>query len=588
MWCSARSRPVARSRGRPPGELSLYAWLIAITHREAATAARAAREQADTTTWPEPLPLEGHGAVRVSLDRLPGRDREVIDRCYYDGFSGLELAWRLDLPRTTIQTRARAALAALESGLDPARAIAARALDGAGSYDARVDARVSQISIAPVKGLALQRVAAVEVGLNGVEENRRLHLVDLDGRLVNGKRSMPLSLVACRLDLTAMTLALDFPGGREVAGRSPSASRSRRSSTDAPRPGASSSGRGARRSRRSRASSCGSSCPTRSAPRATAASRGRQHHLGGLRLRSRPQGGADALDSRRFRMLFEVEGVAPYAEDGWIGRPVQIGGAVVQPAGNVGRCVVTTWNPDTAERDFDTLGVLAGYRREIETTEPLPLGVAGDVVSAGRVRVGDPGTPPRSFDLGGRCRAARRGSAGPVGRGRPGLYGFSLGRSGSRAGSRSGRPARPRCCCSAAARSSRWSACSAGAAAPAGDHDLVAARHPQRAVRPADGPRSCARAAAPLVAAQLTIDESTAVAIAQEDPAPQRLGFWITGVTIFFGWNVTTLVGALAGNALGDPKTLRARRRGLGAFLALLWPRLSAREPIASPSPPRS
>ena len=49
--------------------------------------------------------------------------------------------------------------------------------------------------------------------------------------------------------------------------------------------------------------------------------------------------------------------------------------------------------PRPAERDFDTLGVLAGYRREIETTEPLPLGVVGDVVTTGRVRVGDPVLP---------------------------------------------------------------------------------------------------------------------------------------------------------------------------------------------------
>ena len=102
------------------------------------------------------------------------------------------------------------------------------------------------------------------------------------------------------------------------------------------------------------------------------------------------RGGADALDSRRFRMLFEVGGVAPYAEDTWIDHDVRIGDAVVYPLGNIGRCVVTTCDPDTAQRDFDTLGVLAGYRADIATSEPLPLGVVGDVVTPGRVRVGDP------------------------------------------------------------------------------------------------------------------------------------------------------------------------------------------------------
>jgi uncharacterized protein YcbX len=104
-------------------------------------------------------------------------------------------------------------------------------------------------------------------------------------------------------------------------------------------------------------------------------------------------GGVDELDARRFRMLFEIDGVAPYGEDSWIGRDVRIGQAIVRPLGNVGRCVITTCHPDTAMRDFDTLGVLARYRREIETTEPLPLGVAGAVVQPGRVQLGDPVLP---------------------------------------------------------------------------------------------------------------------------------------------------------------------------------------------------
>ncbi len=104
-------------------------------------------------------------------------------------------------------------------------------------------------------------------------------------------------------------------------------------------------------------------------------------------------GGVESLDARRFRMLFEIDGVGPYAEDRWIGRDVRVGGAVVHLSGNIGRCVVTTCDPATGERDFDTLGVLARYRREIATTEPLPLGVVGDVVTTGRVRVGDPVLP---------------------------------------------------------------------------------------------------------------------------------------------------------------------------------------------------
>lgn len=81
-----------------------------------------------------------------------------------------------------------------------------------------------------------------------------------------------------------------------------------------------------------------------------------------------------------------------------------------------------------------------------------------------------------------------------------------------------------------------------------------------------------------LLGAQLTIDESTAVAIGQPEPAASRLGFWATGASVFVLWNLTTLVGALAGNALGDPKRYGLDAAASSAFLALLWPRLKLRE----------
>jgi predicted branched-subunit amino acid permease len=81
-----------------------------------------------------------------------------------------------------------------------------------------------------------------------------------------------------------------------------------------------------------------------------------------------------------------------------------------------------------------------------------------------------------------------------------------------------------------------------------------------------------------LLAAHLTIDESTAVAIGQPEPPASRLGFWATGASVFVLWNLTTVIGALAGNALGDPKRYGLDGAASAAFLALLWPRLKARE----------
>ncbi|WP_353112258.1 AzlC family ABC transporter permease [Microbacterium sp.] len=81
-------------------------------------------------------------------------------------------------------------------------------------------------------------------------------------------------------------------------------------------------------------------------------------------------------------------------------------------------------------------------------------------------------------------------------------------------------------------------------------------------------------------AAHFTIDESTAVAISQDDPRLRRLGFWVTGIGIFLGWNATTLIGALVGDVLGDPKAWGLDAAAAAAFLALLWPRLRQRQAI--------
>lgn len=82
-------------------------------------------------------------------------------------------------------------------------------------------------------------------------------------------------------------------------------------------------------------------------------------------------------------------------------------------------------------------------------------------------------------------------------------------------------------------------------------------------------------------AAQLVIDESTAMAIARDDRAESRFAFWATGLSVFTLWNLGTLVGALATHALPDPKVLGFDAAPPAAFLALLAPRLRAREPLA-------
>ncbi len=253
---------------------------------------------------------------------------------------------------------------------------------------------VAWITIAPVKSLALVHRDEVELEQFGVRENRRFYLIDDDGRMINGKVVGPLVRVVPNYDDQVGHLALQFPDGslvegvvgagahvtthisrREVGGRivegpwaaalSDLAGRSLRL-VRAERPGD-----GSDRGLRAGVSLVGTAS------------------LGVLA----DAAGVDRVDGRRFRMLFGVDGVPPHAEDGWIDRRLRIGDAVVRLRGNVGRCAVTTQDPDTGVPDLDTLHVLGEYRGEVETTEPLPFGVWGEVLTPGRVRLGDPVVP---------------------------------------------------------------------------------------------------------------------------------------------------------------------------------------------------
>jgi 4-azaleucine resistance transporter AzlC len=76
-----------------------------------------------------------------------------------------------------------------------------------------------------------------------------------------------------------------------------------------------------------------------------------------------------------------------------------------------------------------------------------------------------------------------------------------------------------------------------------------------------------------LVAAQLTIDESTAMSVAQDEPVAQRTAFWITGGCVYAFWNLGTLAGALLGSAV-DPVTFGLDAAFPAAYVAMVWPQL--------------
>lgn len=80
-----------------------------------------------------------------------------------------------------------------------------------------------------------------------------------------------------------------------------------------------------------------------------------------------------------------------------------------------------------------------------------------------------------------------------------------------------------------------------------------------------------------LVAAHITIDEATAVALAQDqsDRTSVRKGFWFTGIGVFIFWNLFTIIGALSASTLEDPAKWGLDSAVPAAFLALLWPQLT-------------
>lgn len=252
-----------------------------------------------------------------------------------------------------------------------------------------MDSRVIRISLAPVKALGLVHPDQVVLGPNGVVGDRRFWLLDERGVLFNGKRDGALHGIRPDWDEATRRLVLTFPDASRVDG-----------TVELGEP--------------VEAEMYGVSRPSHRVvgPWESAISDyvGRQLTLlwadDGAVDRA-PEGGsvslisssslarvadeagvAGPLDGRRFRMLFDVDGIAAHEEDEWIGREVRIGEATVAFNGDVGRCVVTSRHPETGIPDVPTLAALAAYRRD-GRNEPLPCGIYGSVVVPGVVRIGD-------------------------------------------------------------------------------------------------------------------------------------------------------------------------------------------------------
>ena len=244
----------------------------------------------------------------------------------------------------------------------------------------------ARFSIAPVRSLGLEHPAEIDLTPAGVVEDRRFYLIDPRGRLVDRLVVPSLVRVAAHTDPEAGRLRLTFPDGtvadEEVAlGAAIQTEVHTRPVTGHVVEGPWAAALSEFSGREIRLVRCDRVGGTRTAHPATLVTDGSLNLLA-------EHLGAGRVDGRRFRMLIELAGSAGHEEDTWIGRRISIGEAVLRISAAVPRCAITTQDPDTGERDLDTLRTIIAYRG-LTNDRDIDFGVYGEVERPGRIRLGD-------------------------------------------------------------------------------------------------------------------------------------------------------------------------------------------------------
>jgi uncharacterized protein len=247
-----------------------------------------------------------------------------------------------------------------------------------------VPVTVSQLAVAPVKGMRLHGTSEIQLGPHGVTGDREFLVIGENGKLLLTSRVPELLQIEPAWDRARDVLALRFPDGNVVQGT--------------PEPGAPATTK----------TYNGRKIPGRIIPgplsSALSGYLGREvhlfrrepEHLGHddepVTLMSEaslqalaPEFNGTTPDPRRFRMTITITGADAWAEHGWGGREVCIGETIVRVLAPVPRCVITTRNPDSGATDARVLHALARLRGKNDIT----FGVWCDIVRPGRVHVGD-------------------------------------------------------------------------------------------------------------------------------------------------------------------------------------------------------
>ena len=246
--------------------------------------------------------------------------------------------------------------------------------------------RVARLNIAPVRSLGLETRDEIDLGLDGVAEDRRFYVIDAGDRLVDQLTSGEMVQVTSWTNPEATQLRLTFPDGTVVEddvrldgvietnihGRTAAGH-----IVDGPWGEALTAFLG----REVRIVRCDRVGGTRKSHPATLMSDG---SMGALRAVL----GAGDLDARRFRMLIELDGGEAHEEDTWVGCQIALGETILRISAPVARCAMTTHDPETGQRDYDTLRAIKEYRGQVNGKD-LMFGVFGEVEQPGIIRLGD-------------------------------------------------------------------------------------------------------------------------------------------------------------------------------------------------------
>ena len=251
---------------------------------------------------------------------------------------------------------------------------------------------LTRLSVTPVKALRLSHPTEVELTAGGIPFDRRFYLIDGSDRLFDASVHGPLQQIVPDYDPGTERLRLSFPDGSVIedgAGRLDGTITTDffgRMVDGHVVDGAFEAGLSAFAGRPVRLARVTRDGDGQDVHPLTLVSSESIREIGG-------RGDRPDLDARRFRINLEIEGGEAYEEDSWDGELIRVGEATIRVRGQIPRCVVTTLAPDTGEKDFKTLNMIARYRPRIGGRGGLPFGMYAEVVQAGRVRVGDPVEP---------------------------------------------------------------------------------------------------------------------------------------------------------------------------------------------------